>query len=621
VHKGAGDPIEIGRMGPPASVGEMGLLLEETRTASVVAASEVLAMKFGAKAFEAMFQKIPAFGMGLSKGLAHRLQQVSGKVPLPDYDATEGRRPAAEVIELLPVELVQRHRVMPLKLDGNRLTIGFVDDPTPQVMTAVRGQLPALELRPVHIDVGLFNDVLGSHSGVKKQAADAAAPAEAKAGGKSRSPYLDQLLVRMVGEGASDLHLSAGAKPIWRIDGEMSSIDDAAVLGETEVWDMLEPVMAMRHRVQFGEDNDTDLAYDLPGVARFRVNVFRDNRGVGAVLRQIPSKIMTFEQLSLPPVLKAFCDMPKGLVLVTGPTGSGKSTTLAAMVDYINRSRADHIITMEDPIEFVHPNQKCLINQREVGGHTTSFGRALRAALREDPDIALVGEMRDLETIALALETANTGHLVFATLHTNSAISSVDRVIDMFPANQQAQIRSVFADVLKGVVSQTLVKKRGGGRVAAIEVMVVNYAVQNLIREHKTVQITSVMQTGKAAGNQMLGDELARLVEERKVDYEEAYFAAVDKDDFQRRFRTGMMLANDPPAYEKFRVTSVEQDSPAHAAGFARGDLIVEINRKPAKEFSLEDIRFMLRTDGKYEFQVERGGKRRPVTMELRGKL
>jgi twitching motility protein PilT len=303
----------------------------------------------------------------------------------------------------------------------------------------------------------------------------------------------------------------ADSDPRWRIDGEIREIASAPVLGEDSVLTMLGDAMPERNRREFDATNDTDFAHEIQGLSRFRVNVFRDAGGVGAVFRQIPATILTFDQLGLPEVVARFCAEPKGLVLVTGPTGSGKSTTLAAMVDAINRKRAEHIITLEDPIEFVHPSRKALVNQREVGPHTDSFARALRAALREDPDIVLVGEMRDLETIALALETANTGHLVFGTLHTATAITTVDRIVGLFPADQQNQIRSVLADVLKGVISQTLLRRAGGGRVAALEVLVVNQAVANLVREGKTHQIASQMQTSKALGNQMLNDALASL--------------------------------------------------------------------------------------------------------------
>jgi len=336
------------------------------------------------------------------------------------------------------------------------------------------------------------------------------------------------------------------------------------------------------------------------------------------VLRQIPSQILTLDQLGTPPVLKTLCEYPKGLVLVTGPTGSGKSTTLAAMIDEIKRSKKLHIVTLEDPIEFVHQSGQSLINQREVGGHTKSFARGLRAALREDPDVVLVGEMRDLETISLALETANTGHLVFATLHTNNAISAVDRIIDQFPADRQAQVRSVLADVLRGVVAQTLCKKIGGGRLAAVEVLVVNFAVANLIREAKTIQIPSIMQANRASGMQLLNDELGRLIEAKKIAMEEALSKAVDKDDLARRFRSGVSLASDPPAMQRFRVMAVNPKSPGEEAGLLRGDYILEINNKPAAEFTLDEVRMVFRTDGKHQLGVERAGKRVKLTLELK---
>jgi hypothetical protein len=412
-----GEAIGLGSIPTPVSVGEVGLLLGEPRTATVIARSLVLTLRFSARAFEAMFKKIPDFGEALSSGLAYRLHHVSDR-QLPVHDPKV--RPTEDVLDLLPVELLQRHRVVPVALQGNALTLGFVDEPTTQVLEAVRQLLPSLELRPVRIEVAFFNEIMRSHAGVK-ELREKSAPASVPA--RPRSAQLDKLLERVVAEGASDLHLSAGHKPHWRIDGEMLPIADAAPLGPEEVLELVSPAFEKRHREEFAQDSDTDLAYTLPGIARFRVNVFRDHQGVGAVLRQIPSKVLTFDQLALPPVLKTFCEMPKGLVLITGPTGSGKSTTLAAMIDYINKTERGHIITLEDPIEFVHQSQTSLVNQREVGGHTRSFARALKACLREDPDVVLVGELRGLETIQLALETANTGHLVFATLHTNNAIA------------------------------------------------------------------------------------------------------------------------------------------------------------------------------------------------------
>jgi twitching motility protein PilT len=421
----------------------------------------------------------------------------------------------------------------------------------------------------------------------------------------------------MIGEGASDLHLTAGHRPHWRINGDMFPIADAATLGTEEVLELLSPTMEPRHRQEFTEGSDVDFAYSMGSHARFRVNMFRDRHGVGAVLRHIPTKVLSMEQLNLPPVIKNFCEIPKGLVLVTGPTGSGKSTTLAAMIDYINKNKKGHIITLEDPIEFVHQSAASIVNQREVGGHTRSFARALKAALREDPNIVLVGEMRDLETIQLALETANTGHLVFATLHTNNAISAVDRIVDQFPANQQAQVRSVLGDVLRGVVAQTLVKKIGGGRLAVLEVLVVNLAISNLIRESKTNQIPGLMQASKGVGMSTLNDELGKLVEAKKIELDEALAKAVDKDGLLMRFRSGVTLAAEP-AGDKFRITNVNPDSPGAAADLNRGDAIVEIDKRPASEFTLDDMRQMFRIDGRHELVLERAGKRLKVIFELK---
>ena len=286
------------------------------------------------------------------------------------------------------------------------------------------------------------------------------------------------------------------------------------------------------NREEFARRNDTDFAYEVKGLSRFRVNVFRDRKGVGTVMRTIPFEIPSAEKLGVPDVILEMANLSKGLVLVTGPTGSGKSTTLAALIDHINQTRKCHLITVEDPVEFVHPNKKCLINQREIGRHTDSFKDALRAALREDPDIVLVGEMRDLETIEIAVETAETGHLVFGTLHTTTAPSTVDRIIDQFPADRQDQIRQMLASSLKGVVAQVLCKKKGGGRVAAHEILVGTAAVSNMIRESKTFQLFSLMQTGRKLGMRKMEDTLLRLVKEGLVEPMEAYRKANNKQEF-----------------------------------------------------------------------------------------
>jgi len=347
----------------------------------------------------------------------------------------------------------------------------------------------------------------------------------------SASPVIDAMFRRMCELGASDLHLSSGMPPLIRKDGEMRPLlDDGAPLGAEALSRILMEITPAKNREEFQARHDTDFAYEITGLARFRANVFLDRLGIGGVFRVIPSEILTAERLGLSPHVLSLCNLKKGLVLVTGPTGSGKSTTLSAMIDYVNRTRADHIITIEDPIEFVHPNQKCLVNQREVHTHTRSFKDALRAALREDPDVILVGELRDLETIAIAIETAETGHLVFGTLHTTTAASTVDRVIDQFPTDRQAQIRVMLSESLRGVIAQTLCKKIGGGRVAALEVLIANGAISNLIREGKTFQIGSMMQVGRAQGMVTLNDALAELVRKGLVTPEEALLRAVDKN-------------------------------------------------------------------------------------------
>ena len=348
-------------------------------------------------------------------------------------------------------------------------------------------------------------------------------------------PELDMYLEFMLEQRASDAHLCSNMPATYRIDGEIV-FTESDVLTSENIEQMAYEIMPQRNIDQFKEINDTDLAYSLPSGDRFRVNVFRDLNGVGIVARLIPANILTFEQLNLPPVVANMCTLNKGLVLVTGPTGSGKSTTLAAMIDYINRTRTDHIITIEDPVEFVHKSKKCLINHREVGRHTKSFSNALRAALREDPDIVLVGEMRDLETVEIALETAETGHLVFGTLHTTTAASTVDRIIQQFPANRQAQIRAMLAGSLKGVVAQTLCKRIGKGRIAALEILVVNSAVSNLIRENKIYQIESVLQTGTNQGMRTLNNSLFEIVEKGFVAPEEALFKAIDRRDLRKMF-------------------------------------------------------------------------------------
>jgi len=351
-------------------------------------------------------------------------------------------------------------------------------------------------------------------------------------------PTMDQLFRQMVEQGSSDLHMSAECRPMLRIDGGLVELQGVPVLDADTIERILFSIAPQPKREEFAERADTDFGYSIEGLARFRCNLFRDRKGVGGVFRVIPTKILSADELGLSKSIQEFTELTKGLVLVTGPTGSGKSTTQAAMLDLINRNRTDHIITIEDPIEFVHENKKCLLNQREVPVHTTSFKSALRAALREDPDVVLVGELRDLETVAIAIETAETGHLVFGTLHTNSAVSTVDRVIDQFPGDEQSRIRIMLSESLKGIVAQVLCKKIGGGRVAAHEVLVVNAAVSNLIREGKTFQIPSIMQTGRGLGMVTMSDSLIQLVQKKLIEPREAYLKAVDKSSLLGAFRS-----------------------------------------------------------------------------------
>lgn len=348
---------------------------------------------------------------------------------------------------------------------------------------------------------------------------------------------MEAMLRMQVERGAADLHLRCGEPPILRLGSDLVRVEDVPALEPETISGMMWSIMPEKSRGEYTELMDTDFAYEIADLSRFRVNVLRDRYGMAVVIRTIANGTVTVEQMGISLEVQELCKLTKGLVLVTGPTGSGKSTTLCAMVDLINRTRSDHIITIEDPIEFVHKSKKCLITQRQVGVHTQSFRSALRAALREDPDIILVGELRDLETIAIAMETAETGHLVFGTLHTSTAASTINRIVDQFPADRQEQIRIMLAESLRGVVSQTLCKKIGGGRVAAREILLVNKAVSALIREGKTVQIPNIIQTQRKLGMETLNDALMSLVKSHTIEPEEAYVRAVERKDMLLKLR------------------------------------------------------------------------------------
>ncbi|MFQ5488830.1 MAG: type IV pilus twitching motility protein PilT [Gammaproteobacteria bacterium] len=341
-----------------------------------------------------------------------------------------------------------------------------------------------------------------------------------------------ELLAFSAKNNASDLHLSAGLPPMIRVDGDVRRINVPPLDNKT-VQNMVYDIMNDKQRKDFEEHLETDFSFEIPGLARFRVNVFNHNRGVGGVFRTIPSTILSLEELGCPEVFKDIAEYPRGIVLVTGPTGSGKSTTLAAMLDYKNNTEFGHILTLEDPIEFVHQSKKCLVNQREVHRDTVGFAEALRSALREDPDIILVGEMRDPETIGLALTAAETGHMVFGTLHTSSAAKTIDRIIDVFPAAEKEMVRSMLSESLRAVISQTLLKKVGGGRVAAHEIMIGTPAIRNLIRENKVPQMYSAIQTGQSLGMQTLDQCLQDLVARGLVSKQDAMTKAANKDAFK----------------------------------------------------------------------------------------
>ncbi|MGY8814332.1 MAG: type IV pilus twitching motility protein PilT [Gammaproteobacteria bacterium] len=342
---------------------------------------------------------------------------------------------------------------------------------------------------------------------------------------------IGELLAFGVKNGSSDLHLSAGLPPMIRVDGDMRRINVPA-MDHKDVHEMVYDIMNDKQRKDYEEFLECDFSFEIPGLARFRVNAFNHNRGAGGVFRTIPSDIMSLEQLGAPKIFEEISDTPRGVVLVTGPTGSGKSTTLAAMVNHKNDTEYGHILTVEDPIEFVHTSKKCLVNQREVHRDTLGFNEALRSALREDPDVILVGEMRDLETIRLALSAAETGHLVFGTLHTSSAAKTIDRIVDVFPAAEKDMVRAMLSESLKSVISQTLLKKKGGGRVAAHEIMIGTPAIRNLIREAKIAQMYSAIQTGQQFGMKTLDQDLKALVDKGVVDLNEARSKAANRDNF-----------------------------------------------------------------------------------------
>lgn len=458
-----------------------------------------------------------------------KLQQVVQEITPPDQRAA---LTAGEDIKFSYNCTHGSYQIVVHRKDGN-LQVGILPEDgstQPAAKTRIDAVMPDTQENgpfggPV-VDLSAADD---SEKEKKEEAEKLETPAIIVPRELKKIDHVDELLHKMAEEDASDLHLSSRVKPVMRIQGVIKQVESYEENDPEYLKNILWKIIPERNKEEWERDKDTDFAYEIPGLARFRCNYFADRHGVGAVFRLIPSDVLTAEQLKLNKAMLDLCMLSKGLVVVTGPTGSGKSTTLAAMIDYINKRRDDHIITIEDPVEFVHKNIKCLINQREVHVHTQSFTRALRAALREDPDICLVGEMRDLETIEIAITTAETGHLVFGTLHTTTAPSTVDRIIDQFPSGQQSQIRVMLSESLKGVIAQTLLRTVDGKRVAAHEVLLVPTAVANLIREGKTFQLPSQMQIGKSLGMQTMNDSIVRHVVEGRVAAMEGYVKAVDK--------------------------------------------------------------------------------------------
>lgn len=432
---------------------------------------------------------------------------------------------------MLPVAMCQKFRAVAVGMNGNELTVAM-ENPTDQAAVTEIGSETGWVIRPVLAAAGDVSLALEVLYGVAPDAAPVHQEGEPEA---PKEVHLNDLLTDMVELGASDLHLSSGLPPCVRIDGHIRPMDGYEPLNPSELRQMIYAILTQRQREKFETHLELDTSHPVPNVGRFRLNVFLQRDSIGAVLRAIPYKIVPLEKLGIPGIVRSFADLPRGLVLVTGPTGSGKSTTLASLVDVVNTTHAYHIMTVEDPIEFVHNHKRCVVNQREVGEDTKSFTEALKHVLRQDPDVILVGEMRDLETISTALTAAETGHLVFGTLHTQDAPQSIDRVIDVFPAHQQQQIRVQLASALQAIVTQQLLPRAGGrGRAVACEVLVATPAIRNLIREGKVHQIYSAMQAGGKYGMQTMDQHLAQLVRESAISMDIALERCHHEDDIRR---------------------------------------------------------------------------------------
>lgn len=451
------------------------------------------------------------------------LSAVAQQIGVPFADLTVDT-PRPDLVSVIPESLARQHHAVAIDLDGDELFVAM-EDPGNSTATDALAAATGYSIHAALAERGELSEMIDQLHG----------PSDGSAPTTAADLHLDELLLEMIDKGGSDLHLTTGMPPAIRLNGEVLRLEHHPVLNGSEIRRLMYEVLTQKQRERFEEHLELDTSHSIPNRGRFRVNVFVQRNSVGAVMRAIPSEVIPFATLGLPESVERFAEVPRGLVLVTGPTGSGKSTTLASLLDVINETQTRHIMTVEDPIEFVHRHKRCVVNQREVGEDTHSFGMALKHVLRQDPDVILLGEMRDLETISTALTAAETGHLVFATLHTQDAPQSIDRMIDVFPPEQQQQVRVQLAVTLQGVVTQTLLKTRDGrGRVAACEVLVATPAVRNLIREGKAHQIYSTMQAGAKHGMQTMDQSLADLVKAGRIEYD----AAIEKCADEQNLRT-----------------------------------------------------------------------------------
>ena len=519
--------LEIARLGSGQLVGEMSVILDDFHPYTCFAKGKLAVLRFASQVFYENILPIPFVNIPVLQPVSEKMKNSAGYPTfLENRKILPGLDP--ELVKLLPVDFMQRHGLIPVKRSEGLLVIGHSGVIDQEQLDLVAKFLPDdVDLRTVYFAPDYFSRLMLAAVGENSETG--------VSGAKSGAGHIDELLMRLIEEGGSDLYLSAGQIPRWRIDGEILEVPETGKTGAEEVVELLKPLARPEILASFSDTCDEDFAYSTADNSRFRVNLLRDHNGVSAVFRYIPGDIRSFESLDLPKILTEFCSQSKGLVLVTGPTGCGKSTTLSAMIDWINRRRKCHILTIEDPIEFVHNSLQALVNQREVGIHTRSFAKALRAGLRENPDVVMVGEIRDNETMAMALETANTGHLVFATLHTATAASTVDRVIDNFPPEAQSQIRMFLAESLVGVVCQTLCRRVAGGCVPAFEIMVMDAAMANLVRTSKTYMLPNAMITAQTKGNRLLNDDLSHLVKNKIISYEEAMNKTRDKAELERK--------------------------------------------------------------------------------------